>query len=213
MRFRTIIIIVILLLVVMCTTSFAPVPPPQAIKEKEEIEYYEGEFLPEAPPILVQTEDIPTNEQVIYKILNKLQPKIIKEDAEEIARLTIDLSNEYDLDPYWMLAIMYTESRFKNDTVSSAGARGLMQLIPSTAEFMGMPSEKLHTPAINIDAGFQYYKYLLDKYDNQRMATIAYNQGPGNVSRGTYRTGYHGRVKEAHEMILNEKQKIEEEFK
>ena len=212
MRFRTIIIIVILLLVVMCTTSFAPVPPPQAIKEKEEIEYYEGEFLPEAPPILVQTEDIPTNEQVICKIISKLQPKINEGDAEEIARLTIDLSNEYDLDPYWMLAIMYTESRFKNDTVSSEGARGLMQLIPSTAEFMGMPSEELHTPAINVDAGFKYYRYLLDRYDNQKMATIAYNQGPGNVSRGTYRTWYHGRVKEAHEMILDKKQEIEEEF-
>lgn len=212
MRFRAIIIIVILLSVMVCTTSFAPYPPPQVAEKIEDIKYYEEEFLPEVPPMLVQTEGTLTDEQIICKIISKLQPKINEGDAEEIARLTIDLSNEYDLDPYWMLAIMYTESRFKNDVVSSEGARGLMQLIPSTAEFMGMPSEELHTPAINVDAGFKYYRYLLDRYDNQEMTTIAYNQGPGNVSRGTYRTWYHGRVKEAHEMILDKKQEIEEEF-
>ena len=108
---------------------------------------------------------------------------------------------------------MYTESKFKNDTVSNKGARGLMQIVPSTAEFIGVPREKLHTPAVNVRAGFQYYKYLLDKYGNQRIATIAYNQGPGNVSRGTYRTWYHGRVEEAYNMIINEKQKIEEELR
>lgn len=212
MKFKTIIIVIILLLTMLCTTSFTLAPSPQVKKDK--VENYEEEFLPDIPPVVEKmVENKLTDKQIVYEIISNLQSKVTKEDAEEIAQLTIDLSNEYDLDPYWMLAIMYTESRFKNDTVSNKGAKGLMQLIPSTAKFMGVSSEKLHTPAVNIDTGFKYYKYLLDKYDNQRMATIAYNQGPGNVSRGTYRTWYHGRVKEAYEIVLNEKQRIEEEFK
>jgi len=101
-----------------------------------------------------------------------------------------------------MLAIMYTESKFENNTTSNKGARGLMQLIPNTAKSYGITKDELYIPEININVGFQYYKDLLNKYDNQKMATIAYNQGPGNVSRGTYRTWYHDRVKSVHKTII-----------
>mgnify|MGYP001279352605 CR=1 FL=1 len=118
------------------------------------------------------------------------------------------VSEKYDLDSLWMLAMMYTESRFDSSAVSSEGARGLMQLIPSTAKIYGVTKEQLHVPAINIDTGFQYYRYLLDLFEDEELATIAYNQGPGNVRRGTYRTWYYKRVKEAYNEILKVKEEL-----
>lgn len=212
MSIRSIIIIVIAFFMLF-TTSFTYAPVKNM---NDDIDYLEC------------GDDKSTDEQFLKKdtLKEKQLPKtkiiidIIKElsdiqleEAVEIANLIVNYSDSYELEPLWMLAIMYTESEFKNDAVSSENARGLMQLIPSTASYYGVTESQLHSPAINIDIGFQYYRYLLDIYKDQRMATIAYNQGPGNVNRGTYKTWYHERVSDAYSKILTIKEKIEEEFK
>lgn len=77
------------------------------------------------------------------------------------------------------------------DIGSSAGAQGLMQLMPATARYVAkkfdLPAPDrgdLHDPATNMRLGSAYLRYVLDKFDdNQVLATAAYNAGPGRVKQ------------------------------
>ena len=97
-------------------------------------------------------------------------------------------SADKDLDPSLIAAVIYAESRFRDQT-SSAGARGLMQITPETAEEIaersgGIAFEQgdLGTPQVNISYGSWYLRWLLDRYgDNEALAVAAYNAGTGNV--------------------------------
>jgi soluble lytic murein transglycosylase len=101
-----------------------------------------------------------------------------------------------DLDPALVAAVIYEESRFRDQT-SHAGARGLMQLTPDTADFIARESggnrfvqEDLATPQINIAYGTYFLRYLLDRYDgNEVLAIAAYNAGHGNVDHWITRAG------------------------
>ncbi len=91
------------------------------------------------------------------------------------------------LDPGLLAAIIYAESRFEPDSLSAAGAVGLMQLMPETAAWaaseMGRHGldRRLTEPAPNIVIGAWYYRYLLDKYGDERLALAAYNGGERNL--------------------------------
>lgn len=86
------------------------------------------------------------------------------------------------LDPNLIKAIIQQESNWRADAVSSAGASGLMQLMPGTAKDMGV--EDVFDPYQNIKGGVKYFKQLLTKYDgNVDKALAAYNWGMGNVDR------------------------------
>jgi soluble lytic murein transglycosylase len=95
-----------------------------------------------------------------------------------------------DLDPALIAAVIYEESRFRDQT-SHAGARGLMQITPETADFIARRSggnrfvqEDLATPQINIAYGSYYLRYLIDHYEgNETLAIAAYNAGQTNVDR------------------------------
>lgn len=95
---------------------------------------------------------------------------------------------EKGVDADLIAAVIYTESRFRDQT-SSAGARGLMQITPDTADVIENLSggetfvtEDLANPDINIRYGTFYLAYLLDKYGgNQTAALAAYNAGEGNA--------------------------------
>jgi soluble lytic murein transglycosylase len=99
-------------------------------------------------------------------------------------------AHDKQLDPSLIAAVIYAESKF-NDSTSSAGALGLMQLLPSTAHFIAQRSggtafttEDLSTPEINIAYGSWYLRYLLDRYGGDEvLALAAYNGGMGNVDR------------------------------
>ena len=103
----------------------------------------------------------------------------------------VDLySNEFGVDKNLVYAIIKAESNFKDDVVSSAGAIGLMQIMPSTyiydiKDALGMSGdeESLYDPAINIRSGVYYISRLLDYFDDTRAAIAAYNAGMGNVSK------------------------------
>lgn len=93
-----------------------------------------------------------------------------------------------DLDPSLIAAVIYTESRFIDQT-SSAGAKGLMQIMPATAEYIaglsgGTEFEQgdLASPQINISYGAYYLRYLLEKYRGSEVLSLAaYNAGEGRV--------------------------------
>jgi soluble lytic murein transglycosylase len=95
-----------------------------------------------------------------------------------------------DLDPALIAAVIYAESRFR-DQESHAGARGLMQITPQTAAVIARLSGgtafvtgDLSDPEINIRYGSYYLRYLLDRYRGNEVAALAaYNAGTGNVDR------------------------------
>jgi soluble lytic murein transglycosylase len=94
------------------------------------------------------------------------------------------------LDPALVAAVIYAETKFDART-SPAGAEGLMQIEPATAEFLAKRSgattfttADLATPTVNIAYGSYYLRYLLDEYHGSKvLALAAYNGGAGNVDR------------------------------
>ena len=95
---------------------------------------------------------------------------------------------EFGVDENLVRGVIHTESKFRPAAQSSAGAVGLMQLMPSTAlwvaETIGEPALALTLtdPAANVRLGTAYLKYLLDKYP-LRDALAAYNAGEGNLMK------------------------------
>jgi soluble lytic murein transglycosylase len=105
-------------------------------------------------------------------------------------------AREKNLDPALIAAMIYQESKFQ-DRTSSAGAKGLMQILPGTAHFIARNSggtafelRDLGTPQINIAYGSWYLRYLIRRYDgNETLAVAAYNAGENNVDRWVKRAG------------------------
>jgi soluble lytic murein transglycosylase len=99
-------------------------------------------------------------------------------------------ARDKDLDPALIAAMIYRESKFRDQT-SKAGAQGLMQILPDTARFVAhktggtsFDEADLGDPQINISYGSWYLRYLLDVYDGNRVAAIAaYNAGRRHVDR------------------------------
>jgi len=91
-------------------------------------------------------------------------------------------AQKYDVDPALVAAVVETESRFHPTAKSPVGARGLMQLMHRTGQWLG--ATNLYDPEQNVDAGVRYLKYLQDRFDGNLKKTIAaYNGGEGNVER------------------------------
>ena len=96
----------------------------------------------------------------------------------------------FRIDPTLVYALTRVESNFDPRAVSAAGARGLMQIMPATAQYITgagvQAADRLHQPAFNLDVGQRYVSYLagLDGIDNDLLRLLAsYNSGPGNFGR------------------------------
>ena len=94
----------------------------------------------------------------------------------------------YDLNPALLAAVIEQESKFRADAKSSAGAIGLMQLLPATAEGIAIHTggskfvvSDLYNPEINVRYGAWYLHHLMQKYGDERTALAAYNAGQQNV--------------------------------
>jgi len=103
------------------------------------------------------------------------------------------------LDPALIAGVIYTESRFRDQT-SHAGAKGLMQLLPSTAHDIARKSGgtafiegDLANPQVNISYGSFYLRYLLQRYGgNEVLAIAAYNAGEGRVDQWIFDARHKG---------------------
>jgi soluble lytic murein transglycosylase len=106
---------------------------------------------------------------------------------------------EKGLDPALIAGVIYTESRFRDQT-SHAGAKGLMQLLPSTADDIARKSGgtafvqgDLADPQVNISYGSFYLRYLLTRYGgNVVLAIAAYNAGQGKVDEWLFNARHRG---------------------
>lgn len=90
------------------------------------------------------------------------------------------------IEPRVAFGLVQTESSFRRTAISSVGAVGYTQLLPSTANWIapGTTRSQLFQPQTNLRVGFKYLNYLKDKYNgNMRLALTAYNRGPGTVDR------------------------------
>lgn len=96
-------------------------------------------------------------------------------------------ANEYNVDEYLIYAIIKAESNFEPNAESHRGAKGLMQLMYSTAEDISkrigieLNEDNILEPDININLGTKYISMLIQKYNNTNLALAAYNAGSGNV--------------------------------
>lgn len=100
----------------------------------------------------------------------------------EISALVKSASTKNQVDPSLLRAVMVQESAFRPCSVSTAGAMGLMQIMPETADDLGLADP--FDPAANVDAGARYLKQMLDRYHgNTALALAAYNAGPGRTDK------------------------------
>jgi soluble lytic murein transglycosylase-like protein len=101
---------------------------------------------------------------------------------QDLDAIIKQLSLKHGLDPDLIRAVIRAESAFNHRAVSPKGARGLMQLMPSTAANLGV--EDSFDPAANVNAGARYLRELLAQHNNDLVkALAAYNAGPGAVQR------------------------------
>ena len=98
---------------------------------------------------------------------------------EELVPYFEEAAKETGIDIEMIKAVAAIESSFNPDAVSSAGAKGIMQLMPKTAQEMDV--KNIIDPRENILGGARYLKHLLDRFEKPELALAAYNAGPGNV--------------------------------
>jgi soluble lytic murein transglycosylase-like protein len=129
-----------------------------------------------------------TTEKVKQQFLDPQEPLTLEVFKESYFRSQVPFgaiifreARKNDLPPELVAAMVHTESDFRPELVSHKTAQGLMQIIPSTAELLGVDDP--FDPEKNIAAGTRYFRYLLDRFDDETMALAAYNAGEGNVAR------------------------------
>lgn len=95
-----------------------------------------------------------------------------------------EASEEYSIPESLIKAVIKQESNYMPNAVSHMGAVGLMQLMPATAERLGVSADKITDPYTNIMAGSKHLSKMLDRYDGRiDLALSAYNAGPTVVDR------------------------------
>ena len=109
-------------------------------------------------------------------------PAAEQANREMIEQMIREVSDRYRVDPALVRAVIQTESNWNSSAISRKGARGLMQLVPGTAQQLGV--DNAFDPKQNLDGGVRYLHILLERYNGDLdKALAAYNAGPGTVDR------------------------------
>ena len=132
----------------------------------------------------------PDEKSEIIKAINGSCASLDEENVSRLANIIQTESNKYNYDWKLILAIIKTESQCDIRARSHKGARGLMQLLPSTAEWlspkMGLEytgRDALYDPEYNVKLGTRYLYMLHQKFSNMDKAIVAYNRGPYGLTR------------------------------
>ncbi len=140
------------------------------------------------------------------------------ETALEIVLIVERETNKYGLDPFRILGFIVAESNGKIRAYSSAGARGLMQIMPATGKFIAHSlgekwrgTKSLYEMETNIVYGIWYYKHLLDFFaEDEHAAMSAYNWGPEHIR---FRLKKGRRLPVVYpDKVLKAQEKLEREF-
>ena len=96
--------------------------------------------------------------------------------------IILQVANRHEVDPALIKAIIMCESGYNPNAISKKGAKGLMQLMPLTAQALGV--EDAFNPKQNISGGVRYFKQLVNRFDGDvKLALAAYNAGSKKVRR------------------------------
>lgn len=127
----------------------------------------------------------------------------------------VSYSRKYNLDPYFVTAVIRTESSFNKDAKSSKNAYGLMQITSDTAEWAASKMKlddfnviKLYDPELNINMGCWYLNDLKKEFNgNLELVLAAYNGGRGNVQKWLKNTEHSADGKNLHYIPFKETDK------
>ena len=101
---------------------------------------------------------------------------------KDLDRIIFEVGEREGVDPRFIHAVIWQESKYDVNAHSHAGAQGLMQLMPATAKRFGC--EDMNDPESNIEAGTKYLGWLLKRFDgNVELALAGYNAGEGAVDK------------------------------
>lgn len=143
-----------------------------------------GELLEKNDMIQNKDEVDPLVDLCIRSQLNKINNVTSSNSSSELEKiygLVNKYSSKYGVDPNLVLQVINAESSFDTNAVSYAGAKGLMQLMPSVCEQFGV--KNVFDPEENVKAGVQLLSQHLNTYNGDvPMALMAYNAGAGTVS-------------------------------
>ena len=121
------------------------------------------------------------------KLLLSAVPRNLRQRFSLYIPIALGMAETYQVDPFWVIAVMWTESHFDVYARSHVNAMGLMQVLPETGRFLSRllkrPVTKeyvvqmIHHPRFNIELGVYFLGRLRDKFGSTRLATVAYNMG------------------------------------
>ena len=127
--------------------------------------------------------NVTTNPQVNYVLVYREKRILFNIKANDVAKydqIINRTAEKYNVDPALVKAVIKTESNFNHRAVSPKGARGLMQLMPSTAYALQVPDS--FQPDNNVEGGVKYLRYLMELFKNDlSLALAAYNAGENAV--------------------------------
>lgn len=138
-----------------------------------------------ATPTAPMGELAAADESLIEAVLSKRAPELGATLRRQLVMAIAEESWRAGYDPLMILAIIQVESSFEDDAVSPKGARGLMQIQPTTLNFLTKhegirlrPEEIESDPALRVRLGIRYLRILQDKFHSLDRALMAYNAGP-----------------------------------
>ncbi len=128
------------------------------------------------PPVTVMRFKISKTRNLAVQT-DQIPPPVSGRKAEhQYHKFIVQAAGKYQIDPALIKAIIMAESGYNPKAVSKRGAKGLMQLMPETAEALGV--EDIFNPRQNISGGVQYFKDLVNRYNGDvKLALAAYNAG------------------------------------